>query len=138
MTIELHFFNIWAILVCIVSQMLIGSLWYSPLLFGDLWLKVIGKTKEDISSKEAQKAMSFSLIPAISLVLLMATVVGIENAQTISDALFLGTIVSAGFIGMSSLNLVLFEGRPFKLLLINVGYMVVSLNIAAVILTLWK
>lgn len=138
MTIEMHFFNVWAVLVCIFSQMLIGSLWYSPVLFGNLWLKAIGKTKEDISNKEAQKAMSFSLIPAISLVLLMATVVGIENAQTVTDALFLGTIVSAGFIGMSSLNLVLFEGRSFKLLLINVGYMVVSLNIAAIILTLWK
>jgi hypothetical protein len=43
-----------------------------------------------------------------------------------------------GFIGMNAVNLVLFEDRSLKLTLINAGYPLVTLNIVAVVLALWR
>lgn len=138
MTLQVSFFNIWAILVCLISNMVIGALWYSPLLFGNAWLKLVGKKQEDISKEEGNKAMLLSMIPAVFLALFMALILAFVNASSIIDAIIIGSIVSAGFILMSAIHLVLFEGRSFKLALLNAGYSFLSLNVAAIILTLWK
>lgn len=138
MTLGIAFFNIWAVLVGVVSNMIIGALWYSPVLFGNVWLKLVGKKAEDINQEDANKSMALSLIPAALSILLLAVTLGFVNATTIVDALVVGTLASVGFIGMSALNLVLFEGRSLSLAILNVGYSFVSFNVAAVILTLWK
>jgi hypothetical protein len=118
--------------------MIIGALWYSPVLFGNAWMKLINKKPDEIDKESANKAMSFAIIPAALSVLVLAVVLACANATTIADALVIATLVSAGFIGTSALNLVLFEGRSFLLSLLNTGYSFVSLNIAAVILIAWK
>lgn len=138
MSLELHYFNIWAVLVGIVGNMVIGALWYSPVLFGNVWLGLIGKKSEDISKEEGSKAMALSIIPAIVTVLSLALVMGFSNATTVPDALIIGMIASVGWIGMSSLNLVLFEDRSLALAALTAGYFVVSLNVAAVVLALWR
>ena len=48
MTLHFHGINIWAVLVSIVAMMVIGALWYSPVLFGNTWLRLIGKKPEEI------------------------------------------------------------------------------------------
>jgi len=118
--------------------MVIGSLWYSPLLFGNTWLKLVGKTREGISKEDSSKAMSLSIIPAILSILFLSLVLAFIPTETVLDALIVGSVVSAGFIGMSVFNLVLFEDRSVKLTILNVGYSFVTLNIAAIILTVWK
>lgn len=138
MTLQISFLNFWAILVCIISNMVIGALWYSPVLFGNVWLKLIGKKPEDISKEDANKSMMLSIIPAALSIIFLALTLAFVNASTILDALIISTLMSLGFIGMSALNLVLFEGRSFKLMVLNVGYSFVAFNIAAVILALWK
>ncbi|MFC1608045.1 DUF1761 domain-containing protein [Candidatus Latescibacterota bacterium] len=137
MTLQIVSFNVWAVIVCFFSNMVIGALWYSPLMFGNVWLRLIGKTQDDISKEDAAKSMMLSMIPAALMILLLEITLGFAGASSIVDALIIGSIVSVGFIGMSYMNLVLFEDRSMKLTLVNVGYMAVSLNIAAILLTLW-
>lgn len=138
MTLQISALNFWAILVCIISNMVIGALWYSPLLFGNQWLKLVGKKAEDINKAEANKSMMFGFIPAIVFILSLAILLKFANATTIIDGFIMGTLVSVGFIGMSAMNQILFEGRAFKLVLLDVGYPLVALNIAAIILVLWQ
>jgi len=138
MTLDISFFNIWAVLVSVVSNMILGALWYSPVLFGNQWLKLIGKKAEDISKDDASKSMMFSIIPAIVLIVLLSLVLAFTRASTVADALIIGTITSLGFMGMNAFNQYLFEQRSLKLIILNTGYPFVALNIAAVILTLWK
>ena len=38
--------NYWAVLVAAVAYMILGAIWYSPILFGSAWMRLIGKTKE--------------------------------------------------------------------------------------------
>ena len=130
--------NIWALLVSIVSSMALGMLWYSPVLFGNVWLKLVDKKAEDISKEESKSAMSLAFIPAVVSSLGLALLVSIMGAVTWVDAIVLGSLTSITFSGMSMLNLVFFENRSFKLTLLNVGYGFVAYNVAAVILTIWR
>lgn len=130
--------NYLALVVVVLVNMLVGALWYSPLLFGNIWLRLIGKKAEEISKEDANKSMSFAIIPALVSAVGLALLVEIASATTIFDALILGTLSSVFFSGMSMLNLVFFEDRSLKLTVLNAGYSFASWNIGAVILTLWK
>lgn len=138
MTLIITPINIWALLVCILINMILGALWYSPVLFGNKWLTLIGKKADEITKEDANKSMSLSIIPAALSIIFLALVLSFVNSQNWIDALITGSLMSAGFIGMSSFNLVLFEGRSVGLTLINVGYSFTAFNIASQILTYWK
>ncbi|MDC7226389.1 MAG: DUF1761 domain-containing protein [Spirochaetales bacterium] len=131
-------FNIWAVLVSVVINMLIGALWYSPVLFGNIWLKLIEKKAEDIGRDEGNKAMALAIVPAIVSAAGLSVLIGISDASGIVDAIIIGSLASIAFSGMSLLNLVFFEDRKFSLVLLNAGYAFVSFNIISIILTLWK
>jgi Na+/glutamate symporter len=45
--------NYLAILVCGVVFMVLGALWYSPILFGKKWMTFIGKSEEEIKEQSA-------------------------------------------------------------------------------------
>ena len=138
MTLHFHELNIWAILVSVVVMMILGALWYSPVLFGNTWLKLIGKKPEDIKKEDANKSMGFAIIPAILHTLTLALLLNFVHAQTIADGLIVASLAAVGFIFMSLFNLVLFEDRSFKLTLLNAGYPFCALNIIAIILVMWQ
>lgn len=138
MTLTISTFNIWAVLVAIILNMVLGMLWYSPLMFGNLWLKLIGKTAEEISKEESSQAMKWAFVPAVVSSLSLALILGFLNAQSALDGIIIATVVAVGFIGMSHLNLVLFESRSLKLTILNTGYSLASLILAGIVLSLWR
>ncbi len=138
MSLVFHPINFWAVLVSIVTNMVIGALWYSPVLFGNVWLKLIGKKAEEISKEDANKSMSFSIIPAVVSIGSLAFVLSLVNPGTLVDAIIVASVIAVGFIGMAAFNLVLFENRSVALTILNTGYSFVSLNVAAVVMTLWR
>lgn len=44
----MEMFNVKALLLAAVANMVIGSIWYNPKVFGTMWMKEIGKTEEDL------------------------------------------------------------------------------------------
>lgn len=138
MAIELSYFNIWAVLVGVVIQMVIGALWYSPVLFGKIWLRLVERKSEDISREEGNKAMALSVIPAAISVFSLAILLGWINATTVLDAIIAGSVISIGLIGMNAMNLVFFEDRSIKLTLLNSGYPFVTFNLISILITFWR
>lgn len=118
--------------------MVLGGLWYSNILFGKKWLNLIGKTMDEISKEESNKAMSFAFIPAIVASLALWFILSTLNISSIGYALIVSAVISVGFTAMSHLNLILFEDRKVGLTLINVGYDFISLAIGGIILTIWQ
>lgn len=138
MSLTFHFFNIWAVLVGTLINMIVGALWYSPILFGNMWMKLVGLKKEDISKENANKAMMISLIPSFLLIFFLHLILSLANANSILDAVIIGSSVSFGIIGMYQYNQSLYEDKPFSLVLIHVGYYIVSLNLNSILFVLWK
>ena len=132
--------NYWAVLVSAVASMVIGALWYSPILFGNIWMnlmkidpKNIDKMKDKGMGKYYFTAFNGSLIMSFVL----AVLVDYAGAVTVSDALMLGFLIWLGFSETVLLNSVLWEGKPVKVYLINIFQLLVSLLIMSTILTLW-
>jgi hypothetical protein len=114
-----------AIVSATIIAFAIGGVWYSPAVFGRQWIALNGFTEQDLNRRSMGRVFGLSF--ALALVM------------TVNLALFLGPSPSLGFciaagaaagIGWSAAGLgiiYLFEGRPFKLWLINGGYQALTL-----------
>ena len=129
--------NVWAVLVAALSAFIVGWLWYGPL-FGKLWMKLNGFTEEMI--KEGG-GMSMPLIMIINYVATalaaLAIAMFIGSEADMHFGIFAGFMIALFWIGTSRLNDVLYERKPFKLYLINMGYNLVIYIVMGAVLGTW-
>lgn len=113
--------NIWAVLVAALVYLVIGSLWYSPLLVGNTWVKLIGFSDEDFkSARPIWKIMLITYLFAFLAAFSLAMFLGAD-----SDALFgaiAGALVAVFWITTSKASMVLYENKPVKLWLLHAGF----------------
>ena len=114
------------------AGMLLGALWYSPLVFGKQWMACIGKTQEQLGSQLipmlGSVVASFLTAFGVSLIFLW---LGVDNlAMGIHVAVVLGLFIV--FPALLSDNL--FCGWGSKLLLIQVGYRALSILLMCIVL----
>jgi hypothetical protein len=134
--------NLWAVLGAAVATMVIGFLWYSPLLFAKPWMLAMGYDPQD-KAKIAEMQKSAGPLYGISFLasLLAAFVLGkIIYNLTIDTALYgmkVGFAVWLGFVMTVQLTDKLFGKRPMKLFLINTGYQLVCYLAMGAILGKW-
>ncbi|MGB3862872.1 MAG: DUF1761 domain-containing protein [Candidatus Aminicenantaceae bacterium] len=132
--------NYLAILVCGVVFMVLGALWYSPILFGKKWMVFMGKSEEEIKEQSVGvwKAYLISAAGALIMAYVLAHVIYYVQADTVLKGLQTGLWVWLGFVVTSNLGGILFEGRPKGLYFLYNGYQLVSLLCMGVILSIWK
>ncbi len=132
--------NYLAVLVTGVASMTIGALWYSPLMFGNVWMKLNGFTMADMEKAKA-KGMTGSYIIAFAGALLGAYVLAhflqVFGANSISEGLQVAFWAWLGFIVTTQVSGSLWEGKPWKLFLLNTASSLVTLLVASAILVSW-
>jgi hypothetical protein len=123
-----------------IAYMVLGFLWYGPL-FGAPWMKLLGKTKKDIENEMKEggmgKTYGASFLTALVMAYVTNVLVVLLNVTDVASAVGLGVMLWLGYVATSYASQVLYENKKFKLYLINVGYYLVTIVVAAVILTLW-
>ncbi|WP_308636326.1 DUF1761 domain-containing protein [Paenibacillus silvisoli] len=127
--------NYWAVLVATIITMVLGFLWYSPVLFGNAWMKQVGLKKEDMSGGGAGTYVltAFTAIAGAFLLALVLTLGGED--PTVSAGLAVGLI--AGLIVSAKIGMnYLFEGRSLQLFLITSGYHLVTFVLTGLIIGL--
>lgn len=131
--------NFLAVLASAVLSMVIGFLWYSPILFAKPWMKLSGLTPEKMKALKSQmpKIYGTSFIASLVLAFVLANLLSLTNTVTLMEALTLGFWVWLGFVATTMLNSVLYEGKPVKLYLINTGYYLVLILAMAALLINW-
>ncbi len=129
--------NIWAIMLAAFSYLIIGSLWYSPLLFGKLWIRLIGFCDEDFkTNKPMWMIMTFSFLSAAIAALVISAVLG--PRQSADFGAIVGAIIAVCWISMSKLYNVLFENQPIKLFLLHAGFDIVTFMTMGAIVGYWR
>lgn len=125
------------ILIAAAVAMVVGFFWYSKRVFGDLWLKLSGINQKKTKDAE-NKGMTSRLIVGFLSTLIIAYVLGFflgyTNSQTLVDAFKLAIIIWIGFFATTMLGIVLWEGKPIKLYLINSLHYLVTLILMSLIL----
>ena len=131
--------NFLAVLVAAVAYMVIGALWYSSLMFGNYWIKLMGLTdkKTQEMKKAANKAYAFSTISALVMSYVLAVFIRIADISMLTEGLYLGFIVWLGFVATITLQSVVFEGKSKELFVLNNGYNLVGILVMAAILSTW-
>lgn len=134
--------NWWAIIVCAVASMVLGSIWYGPL-FGKTWLRIIGASEMDIEKrKEMQKkAMPLYFIQIILSIfqvwVLAYYIAGWVEASALTNALW----IWAGFVMPTVAATAMWNNNPRKIawaqFLVQAGYQLVAFIMFALILGAW-
>lgn len=128
--------NLWAVLAAGLSSMALGSLWYSPALFGKAWMREAGLTEEKARSANMAVVMGSAFLlaligAAVFAMLLRPTATPMFGASVGFAA---GLCWVAASYGISYL----FEQRSLKLFLINGGYHTVQYTLFGLILGAWR
>jgi hypothetical protein len=133
--------NYLAVLVAGLINMPLGMLWYSTL-FGKQFMALVGMKKDAVMTPEMKKQINKSYATTFVCSLLMAYVLAVIivmfGATTLTAGLIGGFWCWLGFIVTTNIGTVLWENRPFKLYLINMGYYLVSMLIMGGILAVWR
>ena len=137
--------NIFAILVAVVANFILGFIWYTPL-FGKAWAKEMGF---DINIKpaagEMAKGMTIMIIGNFFLAYVFAHniaawsyVPGASEMSATSNIMSSTIFTWLGFYLPVDLGTVAWERKSWKLFGINTGYHFMMLLVASLILTLMK
>ena len=132
--------NYWAVLLATASSMLVGTIWYTPKVFGTRWAKL---ANVDMDRPAASAVMPIVVTVIVSFV----TAWVLAGASTIAwhfygggylmAALFTALILWAGFTAARFITHDAFEGRPSTLTIINIAHELVTLVVMAIIIGVW-
>ncbi|XAS64388.1 DUF1761 domain-containing protein [Pseudarthrobacter sp. So.54] len=131
--------NIWAVLLATLSSMAVGSLWYTPKVFGNYWMRVAGVTPSG-DAKDAVRPILVTLVVSFISASVLAGAAAI--AQHFYGGNFLiNTVVTtlilwAGFTAARFITHDAFEGRPAGLTVLNCAHELVTFVVMALIIGL--
>ncbi|MFZ5980292.1 MAG: DUF1761 domain-containing protein [Candidatus Zixiibacteriota bacterium] len=130
--------NYWAILVSALAYMMLGAIWYSPVLFGNSWLRGIGKTKEQV--RKDFKSINFLLAIIMSFIAAygIARVMLWMDSTTVADGIMVSVLIGICFVFTTMSVNDIFENRPGSLTFINVLYHLMGFIVIGVIVGAWR
>lgn len=128
--------NIFSILVAALAYMVIGAIWYSPFLFGTLWMEEMNFSPDKMDDQK--KAMSFSAIVAVVLAIGLAFIANTFTFTTVDQALEAGVLLWATLTAAPMATDVIFQKQPFKVYVVNAAYHLVAILCMLIIIVSWQ
>ena len=132
--------NYWAVLIATLSSMVVGSIWYTPKVFGTRWAR--------LAKVDMDRPAATALWPIITtLIVSFITAWVLAGAATIAWHFYGGgylwatlatsVILWAGFTAARFITHDAFEGRPTSLTVLNIAHELVTLVVMAIIIGVW-
>jgi hypothetical protein len=129
--------NHWAVLVSAVFSLVLGALWYSPIMFVEGWKKESGVTDEQVKASNPLKTFALAFLLAYIMSYNLAFFLG-DEATDWKWGLTAGFLAGFGWAATMFTVIALFEFRSLKYILINAGYMIVYFTVIGFILGAWR
>lgn len=124
--------NYVAVLLATITTMVLGFLWYSPILLGNAWMKQRGLSKTEMSGGGALTYV-LTALTALCGSFVLALLLTLADETTVWSGLVVGLLIGISIslkIGMNYL----FEGHKLGLYFITIGYHLISYVIAGLII----
>lgn len=128
--------NYLAVLVATVVTMILGFLWYSPILFGQAWAKKRNVKMEEMSGG-GPLTYILTALTALGGSFILALLLTLGDETTWLTGLGVGALIGLSIslkIGMNYL----FENAKLPLYFITVGYHLVAYLIGGIIIGAWQ
>ena len=126
--------SLFAVLLCGISSMVLGAIWYAPPLFGRRWQHLTGLSDERIAQGNMAAIYGLAFLLSLAAAWMFAVFLG----RDMSLAASAGAGAAAGIFWVASsfgINY-LFERRSLTLWLINGGYHAIQFTLFGLILGL--
>ena len=130
------------VIVAAIVTMVLGFLWYSPLLFARPWMRAMGYDPDDKAKlAEMQKGAGLmyagAMLASLASAFVLAKVIEITTVNAALYGMKVGFAVWVGFVTTVQFTAFLFERKPFKLYAINTGYQLACYLAMGAILAVW-
>jgi hypothetical protein len=140
---HMHSLNWLAVLVAAVTSMILGFLWYSPLLFAKAWVREMGydlndKAKMEEMRKSAGPAYAGSFVASLLSAFTLALIFHGMRVEEVHFGIMASFHIWLGFVATVQFTGALFAKQSMKLFAINTGYQLVCYVVMGIILTLWR
>ncbi len=140
---HMHSLNWLAILVAAISAMVVGFLWYSPILFAKPWMREMGcdpsdKAKVQEMQKGAGPAYAGSFVASLLSAFTLALILHGLRVEDLHIGLAASFHIWLGFVATVQLTGALFMKQSMKLFAINTGYQLACYLVMGAILTVWR
>jgi len=132
--------NYWAVVLATLSSMVVGSIWYTPRVFGNYWMKTAGVTPSG-NSKDAVWPIVITLLVSFVTAWVLAGAAFIAwdfyGGSFLVNAIVTAIVLWAGFTAARFITHDAFDGRPSGLTVLNIAHEFVTLVIMALIIGVW-
>lgn len=119
----------------VIVSFVFGFLWYGPL-FGKTWAQLMGKKFEDCKDKKPEtSALLLTLLGTALTTFGLAYILQISKPYCSFGAAF---FIWLGFYVPLLLGTVTWEGKPWKLFVLNGAFYFLNLQLITAILTYWR
>lgn len=133
---DLSKLNYLAVLAAAVSAFLVGGIWYSPILFGNMWMRETGLDDERLRRRNVAAVFGASFVLSVIIALNLAAF--LAGPPDLSWGMIAGALAGIGWVATAMAITYLFEARSMKLFLINAGYHAVTFIVMGGIIGFWK
>lgn len=132
--------NYWAVVVCAVAAMVIGSIWFGPL-FGKMYMGLMGMDKMSPEKQaEMKKGMMLTylwqFLASLVMFYALAWLMGALGKTAIMSGIKTALLVWVGFIVPLKLGDALWGGK-MRLFWLSIGNTLITLVVGAAILGAW-
>ncbi|MEW1976531.1 DUF1761 domain-containing protein [Microbacterium profundi] len=132
--------NYWAVLLAMISSMIVGSVWYTPKVFGTRWAKLA-----NVDMTGSAKSAVWPIVTTVIVSFVTAWVLAGASAiawHFYEGSFFVAAVVTAillwaGFTAARFITHDAFEGRPTALTTMNIAHELVTVVIMAVLIGVW-
>jgi len=131
-------FNWPAILVAAVASIVLGWLWYSPFLFGELWMRKLGRTKEQVQAEFSPLSIVLAFVLGAVMAVFLTAFLHWTRTTTAVGGAYIGLCAGIGFSATTFAVNDTFEKRPVVLWLVNAMFHVIVLVAMGAILGAWR
>ena len=134
--------NLLSVLAAAIATMILGFLWYSPLLFAKPWTVAMGydlndKAKMEEMRKGAGKLYGITFVASLVSAFVLAKIIDVTTVTSALYGMKIGFAVWLGFVTTVQLTSTLFKKKPIRLYLIDTGYQLVCYLVMGAILAKW-
>ncbi len=129
--------NHWAVWLLVILVQVTGFLWYSPWLFGNLWMTLQGKTAADSTSASPIPYL-ISILGAIAAVYFIAWFILKLALNSLGKTLKMILLLWLCICFFQFATFVAFHGFALGVILIDMGKSLVDFVLIGVVLTLWQ
>ena len=126
-----------AFAAAVAARVVIGMIWYSPLLFGRAFSALTGRSSQEIQAG-LPLSIASDIIGAAVMAFILAHAVYYAGAQTWLYGAVVGLFNWLGFVVVTQVALVMYEKRPMRLFLINVAQWGLVLAVMGAIFAGWR